>query len=307
MTSEYSQNIEQYLPNNSIINLFDKEKKSVNEYRELFTDNDEKIIVIAPGHFEWKFTNEEIDKIPNLKAIITRSSWGHYIDIEHAKEKNIIIARSPGANAQSVAEYALFQMFALARKFSQQIKDSYKVGKSEEHMGIEVKGKTVGILGLGRIGQNIADMCNGLGAKVIYWSRNSKNEKYTYKSIDDVLKESDIIFKTWETIPETNKLLSKDNLKFLKKTALFISVFGGIGWSDDDEIILQMAENKQIGGFSIENEHHKDTKVKDIYEGNIFIPGAYAWFTSESQKRYGEIIAKTIQSILDGRPTNIVV
>src|SRR3990172_7758439 len=99
----------------TVISLTSGEKE-ISKYRELFKDEDEKVIGIAPGIIEWKFPLEDIKKIINLKGICTKSSWAYYIDIEYCKKNGIVVCNTPGANSQSVAEYAIWMLLSLVRK-----------------------------------------------------------------------------------------------------------------------------------------------------------------------------------------------
>lgn len=282
-----------------------KDTKSIEEYTELLENEDPKILAIAPTLVDWSIPNEFIAKIPNLKGIVTKSSWGNYIDINFCKENNIAVGRSPGANSKSVAEYAIWQMFSLFRKAQLQIQNNFEVGITDESIGTETTNKTIGILGMGRIGIIIANIAKGMGMNVIYWNRIKKDVGFEYREINDVLENSNVVFKCWETCDETKGLLNSDNLKLLKQDSYFISVFGGIGFSgEDDYILLDYAEKGRISGFSIENEHHKDAKVKDNYAGNVFIPAALAWHTKETHVKYNKIFTDTIIGIIEDKEVN---
>lgn len=306
MNGSYAEDIKKYLRGIETINLFDEGKKDIKDYPVLLEDLEPKIVAFDPGFFEWKFPNETIDLIPNLKGIVTRSSWGNFIDIKHTKSKDIAVANAPGANSESVAEYAIFQMLALLRKFPLQLKDGFVTKIDEDHVGDTLVGKTAGILGYGRIGSRIASLCQAMGMQVIYWSKHKKDVPHRFVELEFLLKEADVIFKTWEIIPETDTLLNKENLTLLKESVLFISVFGGIGWCSDDKILLDLAESNKIGGFSVENEHKKGTEIKNSYAGNIFLPGAYAWFTKETNLKYGSIAAESIMGIISKKEINRV-
>lgn len=306
MNNGYAENVKKYLSNLDVISLFDENLKNVSEYSQLIEDLDEKIIAIEPGFFEWQFPNETIDLIPNLKGIVTRSSWGNFIDTSYARSKNIIVANAPGANSQSVAEYAIFQLFALLKKLPLQLKDNFVTDLDDAHLGDTLLDKTIGILGYGKVGSLIAKLCQGMGMKVIYYSKHKKEGIPNYVELERVLSDSDVIFKTWEILPETDILLNEVNLKLLKKDALVISVFGGIGWSKDDYILIDLVEKGLIGGFSVENEHKKNALLKTEYVGNIFIPCAYAWHTKDTHDKYGKIVAESILGIVEDKKVNQV-
>ncbi|MDD3648279.1 MAG: NAD(P)-dependent oxidoreductase [Candidatus Dojkabacteria bacterium] len=285
-----------------------KNTKDISKYKELIQDKEDKIIGVAPAHIDYTFPLEFLKKVQNLKGIVTKSSWGHYIDLDYCKKHDIAVGNSPEANSQSVAEYAIWQMFCLARKLPLQLKSNFKVEISDKYEGVELAGKTMGVIGLGRIGRRIANIGKGLGMNVIYWNRGRKRTAFNYKKLESLLEESGFIFKCVETCKETNDLLNRKNLKLLKKDAYFISVFGGIGWGGEDEyILIDMVENGRLAGFSIENDHQAKAKIKKSYKGNIFIPAAYAWHTKETHARYNEIWAKGITGIIKGKRVNRLV
>ncbi len=288
--------------------LIDKKEKGIEKYTELLSDDEKKVLGIAPANIDYTLPTEFLKKVKNLKGIVTKSSWARYIDLEYCKKNNIVIANSPGANSQAVAEYAIWQMLCLARKLPIQLEQKFKTNLKDKTEGTEMKGKTMGIVGLGRIGSKIADIGKGVGMKVIYWNRSKKKSSHKSVSLNTLLKTSDCIFKCVETCKETNDLLNKNNLKLLKKNVYFISVFGGIGWGGEDEyILLDMAEKGRIGGFSIENDHKKGAKVKKSYKGNVFIPAAHAWHTKETHNRYNKIWADGIIGIINDKKINRVV
>ena len=300
-------NIKDLLEPYAKVIVLSKKGEDISKYTQPLKDQEEKILAVAPGLIDWKLPNEYLDKIQNLKGIATKSSWAHFIDLKYCKEKNIEVANSPGANSQSVAEYAIWQMLSLAKKLPLQLDAKFKTASANKYTGTEIKEKTAGIIGLGRVGSRIADMAKGLGMHVIYWNRSKKKTKHKSVSLNKLLKESDFIFKCVEICKETNKLLNRNNLKLLKKQACVISVFGGLGWGGkDDFLLLDMAEKGRIAGFSIENEHKKGTKIKSKYKGNVFIPAALAWNTKETHERYNQIWADGIIGVIKKKNINRV-
>ena len=298
-------NIKKLLKPYGKVIVLHKTGKDINKYTELFRDREEKILAVSPVLIDYKLPNKYIDKIQNLKGIVTKSAWAHYIDIKYCEKKNIKVANSPGANSQSVAEYAIWQMLSLSKKLPIQINYNFKVSLDDKHIGVEIKGKKVGIIGLGRVGSRIAEMAKGLGMEVIYWNRSKKKTVYKAVSLNKLLQEADFVFKCVEICQETNNILNKENLKYLKKEAYVISVFGGLGWGGkDDFILLDMVEKGRIAGFSVENDHKKGTKIKSRYKGNVFIPAALAWHTKETHQRYNQIWADGIIGIIKGKQVN---
>mgnify|MGYP001570670982 CR=1 FL=1 len=250
-----------------------------------FNDPEEKVIGVAPGEVEWKLPKEELEKIKNIKGICTLSAWAQWIDLEYCKLNSIAVTNTPGANSQSVAEYAIWMMFSLARKLPQQIVEKFKTNDDENHHQSEILGKTMGIVGLGNIGDRIAKMGKGLGMNVVYWSPKSRNDEYPYKEFTQLLKESDYIFNCVETYQDTQNLFDIEKLSHMKKSACFISVLGGMGYGqEDDNYLIEAVNSGNLGGFAVEGEHEKNYKLPEIKsDSNIFIPGSYAYYTKEAE------------------------
>jgi phosphoglycerate dehydrogenase-like enzyme len=289
----------------SVIHL--EKGSDINSYTELIEDKSDKILVVAPNLLGWSIPNEYLKQVKNLKGIVTRSSWGHYLDIEFCNANGITVVNAPGANAQAVAEYAIWQMQSLIKQLPLQMKNDFSLMPELANLTEEVAGKTVGIVGMGRIGERIAEMCVGLGMKVQYWNRSKKDLPYKQTELADLLSTSDVIFKAYETSKETNDILNSANLKLIKPSSYFVSVFGGLGWGgEDDWILLDRTENQELAGFSVESEHKKGAKVKSEYKGNVFIPAGLAWYTKETQVRYDEIVADGVKGIIGGNPINVV-
>jgi phosphoglycerate dehydrogenase-like enzyme len=147
-------------------NLFDvtfgTEIKSISEYTDFISDTSEKIVALDPDLFDWNFTKEDIDTFKNVKAIVLQTTSFSWIDTDYAKEKGIPVVNLRGFSAQSVAEYAFMLALGVARKMSLVAQDGY-AQDFVKHQGIELKGKTAGIIGLGRIGSNIATITKGFG------------------------------------------------------------------------------------------------------------------------------------------------
>jgi phosphoglycerate dehydrogenase-like enzyme len=264
-----------------------------------FNKNIPKVLAIATQELlEWRCPKELIERLGNVKAICTKSSWMEYIDLNYCKKNNIPVLNNTGVNSQSVAENAIFMMFALARKLPLQMSEKFDSTADSRHEHIEIFGKTVGIFGLGHIGKRIAKMCNGLGMKVTYWSQNTRDENYIFKTPDTLIKESDFVFNCLETKAETANFFNKKLLSGMKDSSYFVSVIGGCGYKieDNDYLINAVIEGK-IAGYAIENEHHKSYTLPNIPEGtNIFMPGAYGYFTKEANTRAFENWMKNIKT-----------
>lgn len=216
--------------------------------------------------------------IPNLKGILIASTGFSYVEPDVANERNIPICPILNYSTQAVAEWALMMMFNVARQTPRLIKDNFPLDYGKDFMkyrGVQLKGKTVGIIGLGRIGSAIAEACRGLGMKVLYWSPSSTNAAYKKVSLEQLLSSADVIFPTAARNAETRALITDEHLKSIQKSAMLIDVAHGLF---DEQKMLDMVARGDLFGYGFEAKPHEFTK----FEGNVWAAPTYAWATSES-------------------------
>lgn len=264
---------------------FETKPKSFEDISELLESND-KIIAADPDFFDWKFPNEIIDKVPDIKAICLQTTSFSWIDVAYAKQKGIPVTNLRGFSTEAVAEYALLMTLGAARKFAQVIKDDFKQDFIK-HRGVELKGKKVGIIGLGQIGKRYAELMAGVGAEVVYWSKNSRNERLKFIDLDKLFSEADIIFPALAYNDDTSKLISDDLLTRMKPNAIFVSIVHKIY---NHELVLKLAEEGKIFGYAFEEENGNPTK----HQGNVLALPSIAWATDGSMRSNGEMWTEAI-------------
>lgn len=274
-TALFSPELEQELASTFDV-IFYTEPKPLSEYADFLADESEKIVALDPDFFNWSFTKEDIDSMKNVKAICLQTTSFSWIDAAHAKEKNIPVLNLRGFSSEAVAEFALTLALGVARKLPLVAQAEYKQD-FVAHQGIELKGKTAGIIGLGRIGSNVATLTKGIGMNTIYWSQNSKNESFKYKPLDEVLKTSDILFITIAQNEDTKKLLTDDLLKTMKPSTIFVSIVHQVY---NHDLIVQMVQEGKLFGYGYEEDNGNPTAQK----GNIYCLPALAWATKESME-----------------------
>lgn len=258
----------------------------------------EKIIAIDPDFCNWKIENAEVDKIQGLKAICLQSTSFSWVDGEYLKSKNIPVTNLRGFSSIAVSEWAFMMALNLARKLPVVIKDGWKQDYTK-HQGVELRGKTAGIVGLGNIGTKIAENCKGFGMEVIYWSKNSRNADFQYKSIEEIMKTADVIFPAVAQNSETNGLITDDMINSLKKGAIFVSIVHHVY---NHELLLERARKGEIYGYGFEQADASMTN----YEGNVWAGPELAWATDGSMKRNSEMWVESIMRALKGEyPTRV--
>lgn len=285
---------------NNLGNVYFIEEKHDMYNSKYVKSNEPKIIAIDPDLTDWSFPNDLIEKIPNLMGICLMSTSYSYIDLEFCKSKNIAVTNVPKYSTDSVAEYACFLMMAISRKLPLQIKNNLKEDFSDRYLQMQIKEKTVGIVGLGSIGTRIAEILSAIGMKVIYWSRNSRDDRFEYKELNEIFKTSDFVFPTFLVNEETKKVITDELINSMKNKASIISIIGTDIFNK--ELIFNKIRNNELYGFAFENSNDD----LNNYEGNVMVTSPYAWYTKEALENCIEIWVQSVEGIANGRKTNQV-
>lgn len=217
-----------------------------------------------------KIDKDVIDASDNLKIIANYGAGFDNIDINYAREKGIVVTNAPApASAISTAELTFGLMLASARR----IVSGDKVTREGKfygwrptfYLGSELKDKTLGIIGLGNIGKNLAKRAKAFEMNVIYYSRTRKEDfekefvlKYMEK--DDVIKNSDFLSLHTAFVPELRHMISKKELEMMKKSAILINASRG-PIVDEDALADALIENK-IAGAALD-VYEKEPKVNE--------------------------------------------
>jgi len=261
------------------------EKKLAENFEVTFNKNDdpipyEKLIKLANQYdgmavsgwdkFDENFFNNMNGR---LKIIATFSVGYDHIDIKSAKEKNIIITNTPNVLNDAVAEITLLLMLATCRKAYEGI-SLVKSGKWKDVkvdfvnfvMGQSLTGKTLGIIGMGRIGRIVAKRAKGFGMKIIYCNRNKlSNEiedgaKY-YESVNSMMPDCDFVSIHTPATKETKNILNNAAIELLPKHAIVINTSRGS--TVDDEALIKALQNNKIYAAGLDvfiNEPNVDEK-----------------------------------------------
>ncbi len=251
-------------------------------------DDSEKIVAIDPDFCDWKVTREDIDSMKNVKAICLQTTAFHYIDWAYLKDKNIPLMNLRGFSTNAVAEQAIGMMFALARKVPIVIREWFQVN-FERYRGIEISGKKVGIIWLGRIWKRIAELTSGLDMQVSYWSENSRDERYNYSELVTLLGDSDIIIHALARNDATEKLITEELFSHLKPSVLFVTIA-----HINHEMMIRLSETGKIAWYASD----KPIGKLEDFQSNIFPWAELGWCTEESFRRNGE---QSIAAILDAK------
>ncbi|HAT4365424.1 TPA: 3-phosphoglycerate dehydrogenase [Clostridium perfringens] len=248
-----------------------------------------------------KITRELIDeaiKGGNLKLIIRGGVGLDNIDVQYAEQNGIKVRNTPNASSSSVAEIILAHMFSLAR-FLNQSNITMKDGlwKKKDYVGVELEGKTLGIIGMGRIGSELAKKCTALGMKIIYFDlMDIKNIDNNYRKVefDELLRESDFIS---INISGTKSIIGSEELKKVKKGVFIINTSRGKAL--DEEAIITSLNDGTLGGVGLDVFLEEPSKnLELINHPKVSLTPHIGASTKEAQMKIGEEVINIIKEEL---------
>jgi D-3-phosphoglycerate dehydrogenase len=247
-----------------------------------------------------KATKELIDAAPHLKVIGRAGVGLDNVDSAHAKSKNIKVVNTPGATSISVAELAVSLMFAVCRKVAFGDRGTRKGDWPKKSCeGIEIHGKTVGIIGIGKIGKETAKRVMALGATAYYYdivrpsASDEKQLGIEYRPLDELVAMSDIISIHVPMTPETKGLLNKDRIAKMKKGAILVNTSrGGIV---DEAALYDALKSGHLYGAGLDVFETEPLKTSKLFElDNIVMTPHVGAQTEEGQLRAGVQIAELV-------------
>jgi D-lactate dehydrogenase len=201
--------------------------------------------------------NEKVlSSLPNLKLIVTRSTGFDHINLDYTKAHNIAVSNVPEYGSHTVAEHAFALILALSRKIHKSIKQVHEMEFDHQNLtGFDLNGKTLGIVGLGKIGMNVLHIAKGFGMNVVVQAHHpdeelAKKEGYTNVDLDTLLGSSDVITLHVPYTKATHHLINTDNYTKIKKGALLINTARG-GLIDTQSLVQGLQEGI-VGGVGLD-------------------------------------------------------
>ncbi len=199
---------------------------------------------------------DEMEKMGSLKMVVTRSTGYDHIDIQEAKKRGIEVYNVPSYGENTVAEFAALLLLAVARKLTKAV-EKVRIGEFSASglRGVDIKGKTVGVIGTGRIGRNFIRIMKGFGCNVIGYDAypNEKLAKelgFEYVSLDELARRSDFISIHVPYLPSTHHMVNKELVSKMKKGVIIVNTARGA--VADTEALVWGLEEGIIGGLGLD-------------------------------------------------------
>lgn len=283
------------------------------QYFKKSASDDEKIIERLKDSDVAIITNNKFSKNvienTNLKLIDVAFTGFNHVDIEACNEKNIIVENASGYSDDSVAELVLGLTISLMRKFNENRKNMYE-DESFKVIGQIIKGKTVGVVGTGKIGIRVIELFKAFGANILAYSRSEKDEVKNlgakYVSLDDLLKNSDIVTIHLPQNKETCGFIGQNELDLMKDKAILINCARG-PIVDNDYLAKLLNEDKLRAGidvFDMEPPIDKNYPLRNAK--NTVLTNHVGFLTQEAMDIRCEIVFDNLYKFLDGKIVNKV-
>ncbi|KKW21176.1 MAG: D-isomer specific 2-hydroxyacid dehydrogenase, NAD-binding protein [Parcubacteria group bacterium GW2011_GWB1_52_7] len=254
---------------------------------------------------------------PSVRIIANYAVGYDNIDVAAAKELGIVVTNTPDVLTETVAEHAFALMLSIAHRVVEADKfmraGKYIGWEPELLLGTDLSHKTLGILGLGRIGSLVAHHgAKGFNMRVLYYDvkRNENFEKEIEAQFREtpeaVLKEADFISIHVPLLPTTKHLINAERLRMMKPTAYLVNTSRGP--IVDEHALAEALRDKVIKGAALdvfENEPAMDPTLKDL--DNVIVTPHIASATEDTRQKMGEVAAKNIIAVLENKaPANPV-
>ncbi|HCK12378.1 MAG: 3-phosphoglycerate dehydrogenase [Gemmatimonadetes bacterium] len=210
------------------------------------------IIMNTRGAVTWG--EEEFARLPDLKMITSCSIGTDMFDLESAKAREVIICNQPGRTAPVVAEHMFGLMFAVAKRSAFLTVEMRKGGWPRKD-NLVLQGKTLGILGTGAIGAEMARLGNAIGMEVVAWTYNPSEQRarelgVTFKSLDEVLTESDVVSVHVKLTEDSTHLIGADEFSKMKAGSIFLN--GARGAVADTAALVEALDSGHLMGAGVD-------------------------------------------------------
>ena len=259
--------------------------------------------------FSRPIDKEIIDAGKKLKLISNYGVGYNNIDIQYARKKGITVCNTPESVCDPTAELCMALLLGIARRigeFDRRIRTEREgMWGVMKNLGYGLKGKTLGIIGMGHIGQNVACKAAAFGMNILYYNRKTEVPGYKKTDLDSLLKESDFISIHTPLTEATHHLIGERELGLMKKTAFLINTARGA--VIDEEVLSRFLEKRQIAGAALDVFEREPHITELLYSlDNVILVPHIGTATYDGRIAMAQEALDNIRNYLNGKPTNVV-
>ncbi len=294
----------QELPSDWEITFPEGEAFSKAELLRLLPDHD-----ILLSIFHAPVDKEIINAGKKLKLISNYGVGYNNIDIQYAREKGISVTNTPQAVNTPTAELTMTLLLSAARRVAEcnlrLRKEKESMWGTMQNLGFGLEGKTLGIIGMGNIGKNVARRAEAFGMKIIYYNDRTEVPAYHRTDLNTLLKESDFISLHTPLTPLTHHLIGPEELALMKNTAILVNTARGS--VVDEKALAEALKNKQIAGAALDVFEDEPHIAEALYLlDNVVLTPHIGTATIDARIAMAREALDNIKNFLKGTPTNIV-
>lgn len=262
-------------------------------------------------------TKETLEACGNIKFIGVLATGYNIVDVDAAKEKGIPVSNIPTYGTAAVSQFAIALLLELCHHIGEH-SDAVKAGEWSsnpdwcfwKHPLVELAGKTMGIIGFGRIGQDTGKIAQALGMKVLAYDAFKRPELESdtchYADMDTLLAESDVISLHCPLFPETEGIINKDTIAKMKDGVMIINDSRGPLIVEED--LRDALNSGKVGGAALDVVSTEPIQMDNplLDAKNVILTPHIAWAPKESRQRLMDIAVDNLKHFADGEPQNVV-
>ncbi len=256
------------------------------------------------------FPGEVIEKLDNLKMVAVSFTGYDHVDIEVCRKRGVTVCNVPEYSTQSVSELVFgFAISAMRRLV--ECNTAVREGKTAQGLkGRELYRKKIGVIGTGKIGQRVCELAIAFGMEVLAFSRTEKEDLkkmgVRYLSLEELLRESDIVSIHVPLTKETEHLIGEKELKLMKDGAMLINASRG-KVVDTSALVKELNSGRLfacLDVFDMEPPLPRDYPV--IHAPNTLLAPHIGYYTEEALQRRLDVTVENIRAFIEGNPVNVV-
>src|SRR5262245_52518914 len=253
-----------------------------------------------------RFSASVLEQCDRLRLI---SIWGtgtDNVDLAAAKARGIRVTNTPGVSAIAVAEHTLALIMAVAKQ-TVQADQQVRQGNWPRSMVTQLRGKTLGLIGTGAIGREVAKLGKAIGMHVIAWTVHAHGDIAEWITVDDVFRRSDVVSVHVRQSSDTIAMIRREHFELMKPDAIFINTARGAIVKEAD--LIDALRKNRIGGAGLDVFEHEPLSADSPFYSipNAVLTPHAAGITPEATEAGLDLAIENVFSFLAGRPENVVV
>lgn len=259
---------------------------------------------------------EVLQNLPKLRIVANLGVGVDNIDIAAATKRKVLVTNTPDVLTETTADLAWALLLAVARRIVEADQDLRREGFPgwtfiPKHLGVDVHGKTLGIVGFGRIGQAVARRAQGFGMRILYFSRSRKPETEealgaNFAPLEKLLQESDFVVLCVPLTPETRHLLGARELSLMKREAILVNVARG-PVVDEEALVQALRERRLLGAGLDVFEREPEVHPELLTLRNVVLTPHIGSATWATRRKMAALTVDNVLSALQGkRPPTLV-